>query len=62
MIILTLIIEFFFKNCERPERYAEWKENIYGDEINHLNCRSLWKVKWWTITLRHNRLYYEQIH
>jgi len=57
MIILTFIIELFFKNCKHPERYAEWKENIYGDEINHLDCRSLWKAKWWPITLRHNRLY-----
>lgn len=46
MILLTLIIELFFKNCKHPERYAEWIENIYGDEINHLNCRSIWKAKW----------------
>ena len=59
MIVLTLIIELLFKNCKHPERYAEWIENIYGDEINHLNCRSLWKAKWLLITLRHDRLYYE---
>jgi hypothetical protein len=23
----------------------EFKENIYGDEINHLNCRSIWADK-----------------
>ena len=57
MIILTLIIELFFKNCKHPENYAKWIENIGGDEINYLNCRSLWKVNWWPITLRHNRLY-----
>jgi len=24
------------------ELNLEWKENIHGDEINKLNCRSLW--------------------
>jgi chloramphenicol O-acetyltransferase len=56
---MTFIIELLFKNCKHPERYAEWRENIYGDEINYLDCRSLWKAKWWPITLRHNRLYHE---
>ena len=57
MLLLTLIIELFFKNCKHPEKYAKWQENIYGDEINYLDCRSLWKAKWWPITLRHNWLY-----
>lgn len=57
MILLTLIIELFFKNCKHPENYTKWIENIGGDEINYLNCRSLWKSNWWPITLRHNRLY-----
>lgn len=56
MILLTCIIEFFFKNCKHPEKYALFKENISGDEINYLDCRSLWKAKWWSIPLRHNKL------
>lgn len=22
-----------------------WKRNVYGDEINHINCRSVWVDK-----------------
>lgn len=30
----------------------KWIRNIYGDEINHINCRSLWidkKGRWYRI-------------
>lgn len=57
MFLFTLAVEFFFRKSKHPERYASFIENIYGDEINYLNCRSLWKAKWWPITLRHNRLH-----
>jgi len=23
----------------------KWKENVYGDPINYLNCRSIWKCE-----------------
>lgn len=58
-IVLDWMIELFFRNCKHPEKYATFQENIYGDEINYLDCRSLWKAKWWIVPLRHNKLYQE---
>ena len=23
----------------------EWEQNVYGDPINYLNCRSIWKCE-----------------
>jgi hypothetical protein len=23
----------------------KWEQNVYGDPINYLNCRSIWKCK-----------------
>jgi len=36
----------------------EFLENIYGDEINYLNCRSLWKCKKCGKIKKSNKLYY----
>ena len=31
------------KNCNVAVKYnLKWHRNIYGDEINHIACRSLW--------------------
>ena len=36
MLLLTFIIELFFKNCKCPEKYAKWQENIYGSRFELL--------------------------
>ena len=60
MILLTFIIELFFKNCKHPERYATFVRNIYGQEIIDLNfVRSEWRAKWWPWTLYHDKLYHK---
>ena len=47
--LLNKFISFLnsFKIIEDPEnRGFKFMRNIYGDEINHLNCRSLWIDKY----------------
>lgn len=49
-----------FRHCKHPERWATFERNVYGDEINLLNGRSIWKVKWWPFMLVHEYLKEEQ--
>lgn len=49
-----------FKRCKHPEKWATFVRNIYGDEINLLNGRSVWKAKWWPFFLIHQYLWEEE--
>jgi hypothetical protein len=45
-LFITIDIE------EAQKRGFEFARNIYGDEINHINCRSIWvdkKARAWRI-------------
>ena len=36
---------YMFSNKEAEELGLKWQRNVFGDEINHLNCRSIWMDK-----------------
>ena len=56
-MIIWYLLNAWFRNIKHPEKYATFIDNIYGDPINIYNARSLWKVNWFPIPLKHNKLY-----
>lgn len=42
-----------WKMVESAEKAKEmglhWRRNVHGDEINHINCRSLWNDDYWNV-------------
>jgi len=49
-------IIYYFRSFKTLNTVAEaekmklyFRTNVYGDGINHLNCRSLWNDKYWNI-------------
>jgi hypothetical protein len=34
---------------EAQDLELHFRRNIFGDEINHINCRSLWNDKYWNM-------------
>lgn len=57
LAVVLVAVPIVFRTSKHPEKYASFVRNLYGDEVNLYNARSLWKVWWWPILLGHDELY-----